>query len=118
MTLTLTHTQRLNLHALIGAQRATVDDMRLWWRIQDRIELDGEEREAIGYQIGQINGMQQVGWDATKTLPLKEYEFSGDEMQKLTAMINQWQAGYMVASDRLWLEPLLTALERNGSEPK
>lgn len=43
MKLTLDHTQRLNLHALLGAQRADVGSIRAIWSIQDRIALEAEE---------------------------------------------------------------------------
>ena len=47
MKLTLDHTQRLNLQALLGAQRADVGSIRSIWSIQDRIALDADEEEAI-----------------------------------------------------------------------
>ena len=47
MKLTLDHTQRLNLHALLGAQRADVGSIRAIWAIQDRIALDSDEEKAI-----------------------------------------------------------------------
>jgi hypothetical protein len=37
MKLTLDHTQRLNLHALLGAQRADVGSIRAIWALQDKI---------------------------------------------------------------------------------
>lgn len=109
--LVLDQTQRLNVHALIGAQRANVDDMRLFWKIQDRIELSPEEKELISYQIRQRDGQQQITWDSTKYLPPKEVELSPDEVQKLGKIIKEWQGGYMIAADRIWLEPLLYQLE-------
>lgn len=116
MKLTLDHTQRLNLHALVGAQRANVDDMRLWWKVQDRIDLSLEERKAINFRVQQVNGMQQVGWDPNAQLPPAEYEFSPDEFSKISKMIQEWQPGFMIQADRIWLEPLLAQLE-NG-QPK
>jgi hypothetical protein len=107
----------LNLHAIIGAQRASVDDMRLYWRVQDRIDLSYEEKEAIGYQVRQQNGQSQIAWDSNCGLAPKEFEFSPDEVQKLQNIIKQWQAGYQIGGDRIWLEPLLGQLE-NGSAPK
>ena len=47
MKLTLDHTQRLNLHALLGAQRADVGSIRAIWAIQDRIALDADEEKAV-----------------------------------------------------------------------
>lgn len=45
MKLTLDHTQRLNLHALLGVQRADVGSIRAIWSIQDRIALRRRRRE-------------------------------------------------------------------------
>lgn len=112
--LVLDHTQRLNLHALIGAQRANVDDMRLFWKIQDRIDLSPKEKEAIGYQIRQVNGQQQIAWDATCGLAPVEFDFLPEEVAKLGKIVKEWSPGYMIAADRVWLEPLLGQLE-NGS---
>jgi hypothetical protein len=39
MKLTLDHTQRLNLHALLGAQRADVGSIRAIWRHRTRSHL-------------------------------------------------------------------------------
>jgi hypothetical protein len=45
MKLTLDHTQRLNLHALLGAQRADVGSIRAIWAMamQDKITLTADE---------------------------------------------------------------------------
>jgi len=47
MKLTLDHTQRLNLHALLGAQRADVGSIRAIWAVQDKIALDADEEKAL-----------------------------------------------------------------------
>lgn len=113
--LVLDATQRLNVHALIGAQRANVDDMRMFWKIQDRIELSLEEKEIIGYQIRQApNGQQQITWDTSRFLEPREVELTPDEVPKLLKIIKEWQGGFMINADRIWLEPLLGQLE-NGS---
>ena len=43
MKLMLDHTQRLNLHALLGAQRTDVGSIRAIWSIQDCLALDAAE---------------------------------------------------------------------------
>ena len=40
MKMTLDHTQRLNLHALLGAQRADVGSIRAIWAVQDKLAAD------------------------------------------------------------------------------
>jgi hypothetical protein len=47
MKLTLDHTQRLNLHALLGVQRADVGSIRAIWAVQDKIALGGDEEKAL-----------------------------------------------------------------------
>ena len=117
MKLTLDHSQRLNLHALIGAQRASVDEMRLFWKVQDRIDLNDAERDKIGYREEQVNGMQQIVWDVYKQLPPQEFEFSSDEFKKISKTVKDWQPGYLIKADRRWLEPLLEQLDfsENGA---
>jgi hypothetical protein len=47
MTLNLDHQQRLNIISLLGAQRTNVGEMRMFWKIIDRLELDQEEKDTI-----------------------------------------------------------------------
>ncbi len=47
MKLTLDHTQRLNRHALLDAQRADVGSSRAIWAIQDGLALDTDEEKAV-----------------------------------------------------------------------
>ena len=47
MKMVLDHTQRLNLHALLGAQRADVGSIRAIWAVQDKLALDADEEENI-----------------------------------------------------------------------
>jgi hypothetical protein len=114
--LCLDSTQRLNVHALIGMQRATVDEMRAFWKIQDAIDLSSEEKQAIGYHVQQVDGRQQIGWETGRTLAPKEYQFTQDEVQKIADVVKKWQSGYQIGADRIWLEPLLGQLE-NGASP-
>lgn len=114
MKLSLDHTQRLNLHALMGAQRANLDDLRLLWKLQDRIDLSAREKAAIHYHVQQVNGMQQVMWDMTKELPREEYEFSDQEFARLSRMLKEWQPGFLIGADRQWLEPLMAQLDGYG----
>ena len=60
MKLTLDHTQRLNLHALLGAQRADVGSIRAIWALQDKIALDAEEEKTLG-----SNTKLRMGWNAS-----------------------------------------------------
>jgi hypothetical protein len=111
MKLSLDHTQRLNLHSLMGAQRASLDDLRMFWKLQDRIDLSAQEKAAINYKVQLVNGMQQVQWDVSKVLPLEVYEFNEQESARLTKMLKEWQPGYLIGADRQWLEPLLAQID-------
>jgi len=115
MKLLLDNTQRLNLHALMGAQRGSVDDVRLFWRLQDRIDLSDEEKQAINFRIVEVNGMQQATWEQ-RPVPPAEYEFTGDEFARLVKMVKEWQPGFVTTSDRRWLEPLLEQLDHLESK--
>jgi hypothetical protein len=112
MKLTLDHTQRLNLHALMGAQRASLDELRMLWRLQDRIDLTADEKTAINYRVTPVAaGGVQTTWDLTKTLPTAQYEFNEQESAKIMKVLKEWQPGYQIGADRSWLEPLLTQIE-------
>ena len=111
MQLSLDHTQRLNLHALMGAQRANVDELRVWWRLQDRIELTEEEKVAIEFRTKKVetaNGpIEQPVWRIDKAIQVRTFDFADDEFRRLERLIKEWQPGFLTTSDRGWLEPLL-----------
>jgi hypothetical protein len=60
MKLTLDHTQRLNLHALLGAERADVGSIREIWAVQDRIALDADEEKAVEVKRELAAGQKRV----------------------------------------------------------
>jgi len=113
MTLSLDHQQRLYLHALMGAQRVPLGDLRVLWKLQDRIDLSDEEREAIGFKIDSINGTEVPGWDRTKTLEPREYEFSEPEAMRVRKIIEEWP-GFFAGGDRRWLQSVLAQLPENS----
>ncbi len=108
MKLTLDHTQRLNLHALLGAQRVDVGSIRSIWAIQDRIALSGDEEEAIGLKRDIHGGQERVLWNPALSTPDKNFDFSDAETARIRVALQLW-TDYGVASDRRWLEPLLSA---------
>ena len=109
MKLTLDHTQRLNLHALLGAQRADVGSIRAIWSIQDRIALDADEEKAVELRREMVAGQERVVWNPALSLPAKEFEFSDPEAARIKAAIQTWDS-YGVAADRRWLQPLVETL--------
>jgi hypothetical protein len=106
MKLTLDHSQRLNLHALLGAQRADVGSIRAIWAIQDRIALDAGEEKALELKRETVAGQERVVWNPAHPLPAREFEFSDAEVARIKAAIQTWES-YGVNADRRWLEPLL-----------
>jgi hypothetical protein len=112
MKLILDHTQRLNLHALMGAQRASLDELRMLWRLQDRIDLTEKEKAAISYKVVPLaGGGQQASWDLTKSLAPEPYEFNEQETARIMKVLKEWQPGYLIGADRNWLEPLLIQID-------
>lgn len=106
MKLTLDHTQCLNLHALLGAQRTDVGSIRAIWAIQDRLALDADEEQAVELKREIVAGQERVVWNPARSLPPKEFDFSNPEFARVKAAVQTWDA-YSVVADRCWLEPLL-----------
>lgn len=109
MKLTLDHAQRLNLHALLGAQRADVGSIRAIWSIQDRIALDADEEASVEMKREMVAGQERVVWNPALSIPAKEFEFTDPEIARLKAAIQTWDS-YGATVDRRWLEPLVEAL--------
>ena len=109
MKLTLDHTQRLNLHALLGAQRADVGSIRAIWSIQDRIALDTDEEKTVEVKREMVAGQERVVWNPDRSLPAKEFEFTDAEVARIKAAIETWDS-YGVNADRRWLQPLVETL--------
>src|SRR5450759_1137450 len=83
MKLTLDHTQRLNLHALLGAQRADVGSIRAIWAVQDKLALDADEKHAIGLKREFVNGQERTAWNPSLSTPPKEFDFSNAESARV-----------------------------------
>jgi hypothetical protein len=109
MKLTLDHTQRLNLHALLGVQRADVGSISAIWAIQDRIALDADEGKAVELTREIVAGQERVVWNPALSIPVKDFEFTDPEVARIKAALQTWEA-YGAAADRRWLEPLIANL--------
>ena len=120
MKFTLDHTQRLNLHALLGAQRADVGSIRSIWSIQDRIALDADEEKAVELKREMVAGQERVVWNPALSIPAKDFEFTDPEVARIKAAIQTWDS-YGANADRRWLQPLVETLfpaQPNQGEPK
>ena len=115
MKLMLDHTQRLNLHALLGAQRADVGSIRAIWAVQDRIALDADEEKTVELKREMVAGHDRVVWNPALSIPAKEFEFADSEVARIKAAIQTWDS-YSADADRRWLEPLLRNLVSVNSE--
>jgi len=102
MKLLLDHTQRLNLHALLGAQRADVGSIRAIWSIQDRLALDADEEKAVELKREMVG----VVWNPALFIPARDFEFSDPEVARIRAALQTWDS-YGVAADRHWLQPIV-----------
>lgn len=109
MKLMLDHTQRLNLHALLGAQRADVGSIRAIWAIQDRLALSADEEKAIDLKREIVAGQERLVWNPALSIPAKGFEFSDAEVARIKAAIETWDS-YSANADRGWLRPLLDVL--------
>src|SRR5690349_21401312 len=92
MKLTLDHTQRLNLHALLGAQRADVGSIRAIWAIQDRIALDADEEKVVELKREMVAGQERAVWNPALSIPAKEFEFTDPEVARLKAAVQMWDS--------------------------
>jgi hypothetical protein len=115
MKLILDHTQRLNLHALVGAQRADVGSIHEIWAVQDNIALDTDEEKSIVLTRDLVNGQERAVWNPALTSSPKEFDFTEVETARIKAAIETWDA-YGAAADRRWLEPLVDSLFTPGTQ--
>ena len=109
MKLTLDHTQRLNLHALLGVQRADVGSIRAIWEVQDKIALGADEEKALELKREMAGGQERVVWNLDLSLPAREFEFSDPEAARIRTALQTW-VSYSAGVDRLWLQPLVESL--------
>jgi hypothetical protein len=108
MKLTLDHTQRLNLHALLGAQRADVASIRAIWIIQDRIALDTDEENAVQLKREMCAGQERTVWNPSLSIPNKDFDFTEAEVARIKCAIQMWES-FGAATDRRWLKPIVDA---------
>ena len=99
MKLTLDHTQRLNLHALLGAQRADVGSIRAIWAAQDKIALDADEEKGLDLKRERVAGQERVVWNPALSVPVRDFEFTDSEVARIKSVIETRDA-YNAAADR------------------
>jgi hypothetical protein len=110
MKIQLDHIQRLNLHALLGAQRGDVATIRALWALQDKLALTPEDETAIDLKREFVAGQERVAWNPALALPPREFELSDPEAARVRAALETWNA-FAAGADRRWLEPLIHATQ-------
>jgi hypothetical protein len=115
MKMMLDHTQRLNLHALLGAQRVDVGSIRAIWAVQDRLALDADEEKAVELKREMVAGLERVVWNPELSIPAKEFEFTDPELARIKAALQTWDS-YGANADRRWLQPLVENLFPAGPQ--
>jgi len=117
MKIQLDHVQRLNLHALLGAQRGDVATIRALWAVQDRLALTPEEENAIELKRAFAGRQEHAIWNPERSIPPKEFDFTEPEVARIKAALEAWHS-YGAAADRYWLEPIIQMLfPSNQSQP-
>jgi len=104
MKLSLDHTQRLNLHVMIGLRPASVGLLRPAWALQAKLALTEDEAQEIDMTRPDAGGFM---WNPAKSLPPVEFEFSATEVLILRDALTN---GAARPCDRVWIEPLMVAL--------
>jgi hypothetical protein len=117
MTLNLNYHQRINLILLAGVQRGNVNEMRLFWGLQDRLALSDAEKRSVDYQVEvDASGLEQPRWNHPKardTAPLA-FELTEAEAQRVRRMLEEWP-NFLAMVDRIWIEPLMDQLPVAGA---
>ena len=108
MTINLSYIQRLNLGALLGAQRAAATALRVIWRLQDRLSLTLEEEAAISLTRAVVDNSERLTWNAAQAsvAPVREFWFTDMESVQVKQALES--AGF-TGADRQWLQPLIEA---------
>ena len=116
MKIQLDHVQRLNLHAVLGAQRGDVATIRALWALQDKIALSPEEEKTIELRRECVAGQERIIWNPMLALQAKEFEFAESEAVRVRSALESWNS-FGADVDRRWLQPLLWMLWEAPSWP-
>jgi hypothetical protein len=114
MNLSLDHRQRLNLIAVLGAYDVKGRELHAVWHLQDLLDLDDTERQAVNFRESSVNGQKLQTWDDTKTLAERCFDLSEADVNRVRQAIEDFPH-FRSSRDRVWLEPLLAQLPGAGT---
>ena len=116
MTLSLNHQQRLNLIAVLGTQDIKGREAHAIWHLQDTLDLDSTEKEAIEFREQTVNGQPIKVWNMQKELPPRSFDLTAADLDRIRRAVEDFPQ-FKSFRDRVWLEPLLAQLppSQNGS---
>jgi hypothetical protein len=112
MHLTLDHTQRLNLIAILDALECQGRrEMFAVCRLQEKLELNDEERAAIGWRKEKVpdgSGREGVLWSARAEPIICDCEISEDDVQRICRALDKFPV--VLGRDKAWYLPLVMQL--------
>ena len=110
-TVELTLEQRLRLSFLIGEQKGTVSQIRLWSGVLGKVELSAEEREAIVLRTVELpDGRASMQWHQSAAQVARAIALENDEARAVSALLAS-HPGFAPA-DLAWVDALLHSLDQ------
>jgi hypothetical protein len=107
----LTLAQRLRLALLIGEQKGTVAQIRLWSAVLGKLDLSRQERDEIGFRTTELpDGRVAMQWDPERARAAKPIALENEEARAVSALVAS-HPGFAPA-DLEWVDTLLRALDR------
>lgn len=108
MTLSLDHTQRLNLIALLDVLECPRREAWAVCKLQDLLDLSEAERQQLGYHKEVVDGREGYRWDATKSIDRRQYDLGDDDVERISQALDKMPS-YMLGRDR-WFRSLQAQL--------
>jgi hypothetical protein len=110
LILTLDHTQRLNLVVILdGLECQGRREAFAVCRLQEKLDLNEEERIQIDWRKQKSpDGRDYVLWNAQKVLPVREYDFPQDDVERICRALDKYPV--VLARDKSWYLPLTMQL--------
>lgn len=121
MVLSLDASQRLNLVAILdGLECPGRREGFAVCRLQEKLDLTDQEREAIGWRkLKSPDGREYVMWNSNGTFDRREYDLAEDDVQRICRAMDKFPV--VLGRDKSWWLPLTAQLpepeEANGHKP-